>query len=856
MHTTLIITFILLLTGCELGHEAEGEHLKPIDPAAWPTAKAAAAAASPTPFPKGILPTATPTAPVPDESAAASAPTTEPTAEAAPQSPITNTPITNLALNPSAIMSQFPVIATGIVIAPEAAIRQGPGNQYGTVSRLESGDVFGILGKNNGGDWVYIIDAALSPGWLPMAQLRVLGPLAQAPVLPPDPIGYFLQQAAASQAASAPTSEAAGSSPTVGNPTEAPPVANQPVVVNVNLKPVTSAKVNSAALNLRQGPGNDFGKLATLARDEQVNILALNKFKDWALVERSDKQQGWAYLAYLTPADSPANAPVVAPDALSAGSSASQASPVTNQSASNPAVESTSSALDSASADLGPLMTAQIAHNPVSVRPAPSTADAPLGELKLTDEKIEVLAADPSGQWVLVRPASTPMGWVAVGDLTVDGAPLSTQQLDSAPRVYTAWVESNAIETRSGPGIYHEATGTLAIKTLVRVLGLDNTKSWALVKAIPGSSAAWAPINYLKIGGRWADVPIAKYEGGRMKDEQLSITNNQLPIPSPKNIIVLQRSSGGDIMVIKPDGTGLRSLTSGIDPVLSPDGQTVAFTRWEGETGSLWLMNVDGGNQRKVLDNVKQAKGPDWSPDGRQIVMNFQQGGRLDFEQECVKLKEGSRPRPPRNAREFEFKLNDDFEPELCFTLPPDEHWSLKVVNLADGTAKDVDGGTYAFRPAWDPGQPWRIVSDGGRGLLELDVNRDYRRTITAEVGDGSPVFSPDGRFMAVSLGREGGGQGYDIFRLNADGTGRVRLTETPLWETATPGDNKLWNNVAPAWSPDGTQIAFLTDRTGRWEIWVMNADGSNPHPLFSDEINNQLQLTYNFVDERMLSWR
>jgi Tol biopolymer transport system component len=79
-----------------------------------------------------------------------------------------------------------------------------------------------------------------------------------------------------------------------------------------------------------------------------------------------------------------------------------------------------------------------------------------------------------------------------------------------------------------------------------------------------------------------------------------------------------------------------------------------------------------------------------------------------------------------------------------------------------------------------------------------------------------------------------------------------------------TPGDHKQWNNVSPTWSPDGSQIAFLTDRTGRWEIWVMNAEcvslpegcGSNQHPMFSDEVNNQLHLTYNFVDERMLSWR
>lgn len=857
LQTTLIIPFVLLLAGCGLAHEAEGEHLKPIDPAAWPTPKVEAEAASPTPFPKGILPTATPTEPVTTEPAIAAAPTAEPTTEAISQLPITNTPISNLPISPSDILSRFPVVATGIVTAPDISMRQGPGSNYGAGSRIQSGDVFGILGKNSAGDWVYIIDAALSPGWLPLNQIRVLGSLEKAQVLPPDPVAYFMQQALGGQAAITPPVETTSGSPAASAPVEAKPAASQPVAM-VDLKPVTSAKVNSAALNLRQGPGNDYAKLATLIRDEQVNILALNPSREWALVERSSKQQGWAYLPYLTTTDPVTNAPVVAADALSQASPTSQAGMVDNQTSASSSIENSSSALASTSPfpDLGPIMTTQIARNPIPVRPGPSANDAPIGELKLTDEKIEVLAADPSGQWVLVRPVSTHIGWVAVNDLLIDGASIPAQRLDNAPRIYTAWVDSNAVETRSGPGIYDDVVGALAINTLVSVLGLDDTRSWALVKPIPGGSAAWAPINYLKIGGRWSDLPITKYEGEGLKAEDLSVINNQSPLPPAKNIIVFQRSSGGDIMLIKPDGTGLRRLTSGIDPVLSPDGQSVAFTRWQGETGSLWLINIDGSNERKVFDNVKQAKGPDWSPDGRQIVMNFQQGGRLDFEQDCTKLKAGSRPRPPRNATDFEFKLNDDFEPELCYTIPPDEYWSLKVVNLADGSFNDVDGGTYAFRPAWDPSQTWRIVSDGGRGLLELDVNRDYRQSITDEVGDGSPVISPEGRFIAVSLGREGGGQGYDIFRLNANGTGRVRLTETPLWESASPISNKLWNNVAPAWSPDGTQIAFLTDRNGRWEIWVMNADGSNPHPLFSDEVNEQLQLTYNFVDERMLSWR
>jgi hypothetical protein len=452
----------------------------------------------------------------------------------------------------------------------------------------------------------------------------------------------------------------------------------------------------------------------------------------------------------------------------------------------------------------------------------------------------------------LVQPTSAHTGWAALSDITIAGT------LDEAPQIFTAWVVSNGIEVHSGPGIFHDLTGQLAINSLVRVLGLDDSRSWALIQPIPGGSLGWSQIQFLKnVGQPWANLPTVKDEGGRLKDEN-KIQPSNLPTFQPSNLqphIVFQRSSGGDIMVINPDGTGLRRLTSGIDPVLSPDGQTIAFTRWEGESGSLWLIGVDGSNERQVLGFIKQAKGPDWSPDGKQIVLNFQHEGRLDSKTECNDVSEGQQPRPPGNADNVKVKL-DNSSPRLCWTLPPDPHWGLKVINLADGSFKDVDGGTYAFRPAWDPAQPWRIISDGGWGLLAVDVNRDDRQTLTEEINDGSPVFSPDGRYLTVTSGKEGSGAGYNLYRLNSDGSGRVQLTDTPLWVTVQPDHAQAWNNVAPAWSPDGSQIAFLTDRTGRWEIWGMNADGSNQQPLFSDEVNAQLQLTYNFVDERVLSWR
>jgi hypothetical protein len=83
----------------------------------------------------------------------------------------------------------------------------------------------------------------------------------------------------------------------------------------------------------------------------------------------------------------------------------------------------------------------------------------------------------------------------------------------------------------------------------------------------------------------------------------------QSPLSNPHPHLVFQLASGGDIMVINPDGTGLHRLTSRLDPPLSLDGKTLAFTRRQGETGSLWTINIDGTQEHRVAGFIKQARG-------------------------------------------------------------------------------------------------------------------------------------------------------------------------------------------------------------------------------------------------------
>ena len=63
----------------------------------------------------------------------------------------------------------------------------------------------------------------------------------------------------------------------------------------------------------------------------------------------------------------------------------------------------------------------------------------------------------------------------------------------------------------------------------------------------------------------------------------------------------------------------------------------------------------------------------------------------------------------------------------------------------------------------------------------------------------------------------------YEIMVVNADGSGMTNLTRHPAWD------------VSPAWSPDGRRIAFSSDRDMNWEIYVMDANGSNLMRLTDD---------------------
>ncbi len=103
--------------------------------------------------------------------------------------------------------------------------------------------------------------------------------------------------------------------------------------------------------------------------------------------------------------------------------------------------------------------------------------------------------------------------------------------------------------------------------------------------------------------------------------------------------------------------------------------------------------------------------------------------------------------------------------------------------------------------------------------------------TVIAGAGcGGSEEARPD---LALVSTRDGD---YAIFEMNADGGAQHRLTPREV-DASSPA--RLFFQIEPAWSPDGSRIAFSSRRSGTFDLYVMNADGTGTERLTSGGKND-----------------
>ena len=115
----------------------------------------------------------------------------------------------------------------------------------------------------------------------------------------------------------------------------------------------------------------------------------------------------------------------------------------------------------------------------------------------------------------------------------------------------------------------------------------------------------------------------------------------------------------------------------------------------------------------------------------------------------------------------------------------------------------------------------FRGWGNSGTGIRLADTNLNNQRVVTRWVEDTAPALSPDGKKVAFMSQRE---DNWDIFVANTDGSNPIRVT-------TNPNEDGL-----PTWSPDGKIIAFVSFRNDEWGVWAMLPTGEDQRLLFEME--------------------
>ena len=154
----------------------------------------------------------------------------------------------------------------------------------------------------------------------------------------------------------------------------------------------------------------------------------------------------------------------------------------------------------------------------------------------------------------------------------------------------------------------------------------------------------------------------------------------------------------------------------------------------------------------------------------------------------------------------------------------PTGHWDVLSVNPDGSDPRNLTNQPLAdLDPVYTPNGR-EILFISGRDQDESEVFiMNHDGTNVRQIIDNGPIddrpfaFSPDGSRAVFQSNRDGNAE---IYRMNADGSNQVRLTNNPA------------NDASPDWSPDGTRIAFQSNRTGDTDIYTMNPDGTDVRPV------------------------
>ena len=261
-------------------------------------------------------------------------------------------------------------------------------------------------------------------------------------------------------------------------------------------------------------------------------------------------------------------------------------------------------------------------------------------------------------------------------------------------------------------------------------------------------------------------------------------------------------SMAGSLWRQKLDSTSAEQLTDGpgydYQPDWSPDGRFIVYASAQGEAIELWLLNLSSGRTRQLTQGAAVNVEPRWSPDGQRVVY-VSTAYHRHFHLFVAELREEQLTNPVRLTEENKSSL-----PRYYYSAYDHE---INPIWTRDGQAVVFVSNRGRIHGT---GGLWRAPAVPGAQAVELR----YEETNW----QARPDFSPDGKRIVYSsyLGRNW----LQLWLMPANGGEPFPLTY---------GE---WDETSPRWSPDGEQIAFISNRDGDTQLRLLRLPGGSSRVL------------------------
>lgn len=254
----------------------------------------------------------------------------------------------------------------------------------------------------------------------------------------------------------------------------------------------------------------------------------------------------------------------------------------------------------------------------------------------------------------------------------------------------------------------------------------------------------------------------------------------------------------------------------------------IAFIYSRGNNWELWSIDPDGRDLKQLTKTIEDERWPSFSQDGKRIVFGNNrgdfwiintEGGNL----EKIKLKPGNYARPvwaPDNSRII--------YTSIISVVPEDSNvWEIPIEKdrfleerefifekgLENFITFSKDGNKLIYSLFMPPRA--RVLK---QDLMLFDINeKSFKKLFSDGYDNSQSVWLPDSSKIVYVSNKSGS---YQIWGMNIDGSDSKQLTKT------------LGYNGNPCCSPDGKEIAFVSSRTGSEQLWIMDIDGSNQRQI------------------------